>query len=106
MIGTLISFRSRVTRVATGDQAIFVRRKVFEDIGGFPDIPLMEDIAFSRVLKSKGKVACLKNNVVTSARRWKNEGIWRTILKMWALRLSFLAGISPLRLKRFYDDSR
>lgn len=106
IIGTLISFRSRMTRVATGDQAIFVRRKVFEDIGGFPDIPLMEDIAFSRALKSKGRVACLKNNVVTSARRWKNEGIWRTILKMWALRLFFLAGISPLRLKRFYGDSR
>ena len=106
LIGKLISLRSRMTRVATGDQAIFVRRKIFEDIGGFPDIPLMEDIAFSRVLKSKGSVACLKNKVVTSARRWKNEGIWRTILKMWALRLSFLAGISPLRLKRFYDDSR
>ena len=106
IIGTLISLRSRLTRVATGDQAMFVRRKVFEDIGGFPNIPIMEDIAFSRVLKSKGRVACLKNQVVTSARRWESEGVWQTIFKMWALRLLFLAGISPFHLKRLYGDPR
>lgn len=106
LIGNLISLRSRLTRVATGDQAIFVRREVFEDIGGFPDIPLMEDIAFSRMLKKKGRVACLKSRVVTSARRWEIEGIWRTILKMWLLRLLFLAGVSPFRLRRFYGDAR
>ncbi|MCZ6623802.1 MAG: TIGR04283 family arsenosugar biosynthesis glycosyltransferase [Deltaproteobacteria bacterium] len=106
LIGALINMRSRLTSVATGDQAIFVRRKIFEEVGGFPEIPLMEDIAFSRALKIKGRMACLRSQVVTSARRWEKEGVWRTILKMWALRLLFLAGISPFHLKRFYDSSR
>ena len=106
VIGALINFRSRLTKIATGDQAIFVRRKIFEEIGGFPDMPLMEDIAFSRLLKRKGRVACLKSQVVTSARRWEREGVWRTILKMWTFRLLFLAGVSPLRLRRFYADAR
>jgi rSAM/selenodomain-associated transferase 2 len=106
MIGTLISLRSRLTKVATGDQAFFVRRRIFEELGGFPDIPLMEDIAFFRMLKKKGRVSCLRSQVVTSARRWEKEGIWRTILRMWALRLLFLVGISSFRLKRFYGDAR
>lgn len=106
LIGNLISLRSRLTKVATGDQAIFVRRQVFEEIGGFPDIPLMEDIAFCRMLKKKGRVACLRSQVVTSSRRWEAEGVGRTILKMWALRLLFLAGVSPFRLRRFYGDAR
>ncbi len=106
LVGILISLRSRLTKVATGDQAIFVRRKVFEEIGGFPEIPLMEDIAFSRMLKKKGRVACLKSRVITSARRWEKEGIWLTILKMWVLRLLFLTGVSSSRLKQFYGDAR
>lgn len=106
VIGNLISLRSRLTRIATGDQGIFVRRKVFENLGGFPRIPLMEDIAFSRMLKRHGRVACLRSRVITSARRWEKEGVWRTILKMWALRLLYLAGVSPPRLKRFYGDAR
>lgn len=106
MIGTLISLRSRLTKVATGDQAIFVRRKVFEEIGGFPEISLMEDIAFSRMLKKRGRVACLQSQVITSARRWEREGVWLTILKMWVLRLLFLTGVSPSCLKRFYGDAR
>ncbi len=106
LVGRLISLRSRLTRVATGDQAIFVRRKTFETIGGFPDIPLMEDVAFSRMLKRSGRVACLKNRVVTSARRWQTEGVWRTIFKMWSLKLLYFMGVSPFRLKRFYGDSR
>lgn len=105
-IGMMISLRSRVTKVATGDQAIFVRRKVFEELGGFPDIPLMEDIAFCQMLRKNGRLACLKSRVVTSARRWEKEGVWRTILKMWTLKLLFLAGISPFRLKQFYGDAR
>ncbi len=106
LIGNLISLRSRLTKVATGDQAIFVRRQVFEEMGGFPDVPLMEDIAFCRILKKKGRVACLRSQVVTSSRRWEAEGVGRTILKMWALRLLLLAGVSPFRLKRFYGDAR
>jgi len=106
MIGTMISLRSRLSRVATGDQAIFVRREIFAEIGGYPDIPLMEDVAFSRALKRKGGVACLRSYVTTSARRWERDGIWRTIVKMWALKSLYLAGISPLRLKRYYGDTR
>ncbi|MBI4526324.1 MAG: TIGR04283 family arsenosugar biosynthesis glycosyltransferase [Deltaproteobacteria bacterium] len=106
IIGALISLRSRLTKVATGDQAIFVRREIFESMRGFPDIPLMEDIAFSRLLKRQGKVACLRSRVVTSARRWEKEGVWQTILKMWVLKLLYFTGVSPVRLKHFYDDTR
>jgi rSAM/selenodomain-associated transferase 2 len=106
VIGAMISLRSRLSQVATGDQAIFVRREVFAELGGYPDIPLMEDVAFARALKRKGRVACLRSRVLTSARRWERDGVWRTILKMWALKSLYLAGISPLRLKRYYGDTR
>jgi rSAM/selenodomain-associated transferase 2 len=106
LIGFLISLRSRWSRVATGDQAIFVRKEVFRSLAGYPEIPLMEDVEFCRRLKKMGKVACLKSQVVTSARRWEKEGVWRTILKMWALKFLFLIGVSPFRLKRFYGDTR
>jgi rSAM/selenodomain-associated transferase 2 len=106
VVGTLISYRSRMTKVGTGDQAIFVRREVFQQLGGYPDIPLMEDVVFSRALKRVGDVACLHSRVVTSARRWESDGIWRTILKMWMLKFFYLAGVSPARLKQFYADAR
>lgn len=106
LIETLINLRSRLSRVATGDQAIFVRKEVFDAMAGFPALPLMEDIAFCRMLKKKGRVACLRTQVVTSSRRWEKEGIWRTIFKMWWLRLLFLAGVSPFFLKRFYGYTR
>jgi rSAM/selenodomain-associated transferase 2 len=106
IIGALINYRSRVTQVGTGDQALFVRRDVFERIGGFQDIPLMEDIAFCRALKRIGGVACLRSHVITSARRWERDGVWRTIFKMWSLKVCYLAGVSPMRLKRFYADTR
>ena len=106
VVGRMMSWRSRITGIATGDQAIFVRRKVFEDIGAFPDIPIMEDIAFSRRLKRAGQVAALHRCVMTSGRRWKRHGAIRTILLMWWLRLLFLLGVSPDRLQRLYDDAR
>jgi rSAM/selenodomain-associated transferase 2 len=106
IVGTLINYRSRATKIATGDQALFVRREVFDRMGGFPDIPLMEDIAFCRALKRIGGVACLRSRVITSARRWERDGVWRTIFKMWSLKVCYLAGVSPMRLKRFYADTR
>jgi rSAM/selenodomain-associated transferase 2 len=106
LIGAMINQRSRLTKVGTGDQAIFVRREVFARMGGFPDIPLMEDIAFCRVLKRLGGIACLRSRVVTSARRWESEGVWRTVIKMWTLKLLYFAGVSPVTLKRFYADDR
>jgi hypothetical protein len=83
-----------------------VRRDVFQRAGGFPEIPLMEDIAFCRALKRAGKVACLRSKVITSARRWELQGVWRTIFKMWILKSLYLLGMSPHRLKQFYDDAR
>ncbi len=106
LIGRLISYRSRLSKVATGDQALFARREVFRRMGGFADIPLMEDIAFCRALKRLGEVACLRSRVVTSARRWEVDGVWRTIFRMWTLKLLYLTGVSPARLKQFYADTR
>jgi hypothetical protein len=83
-----------------------VRREVFAELGAYPDIPLMEDVAFSLALKRRGAVACLRSRVITSARRWEKEGVWSTILKMWLLKSLYLAGISPIRLERYYGDTR
>ena len=106
VVGRMISLRSRLTRVATGDQAIFVRRAVFERLGGFPEMPIMEDVAFSRALKREGRIACLRSRVVSSARRWEQHGPVRTILLMWALKLLYLAGVRPATLKRLYSEAR
>ncbi len=106
MIAALINYRSRATKIGTGDQALFVRRDIFDLIGGYPDIPLMEDIVFCRALKGMGNIACLRSRVVTSARRWERDGVWRTILRMWMLKLCYFAGVSPSRLKQFYADTR
>ena len=106
VVGRMISLRSRLTRVATGDQAIFVRRAAFERLGGFPEIPIMEDVAFCRALKKEGRIACLRSRVVSSARRWERNGPVRTILLMWALKLLFLAGVPPATLKRLYSEAR
>ena len=106
VIGDLISIRSRISRTATGDQAIFVRREVFGQLGGFPDLALCEDLDFSRKLRRIGKVACLRSRVTTSARRWRKDGLMRTILRMWTIRLMYLMGISTSRLKKMYADTR
>jgi rSAM/selenodomain-associated transferase 2 len=100
--GPLFSMRSRITGAATGDQAIFVRRDWFEDAGGFPAIPLMEDLALSLALKRRGRPLCMWQRVVTSSRRWEANGIVRTILLMWRLRLAFYLGADPHDLARQY----
>lgn len=102
VISALMNLRSRWTGIATGDQAIFVRRQVFEQLGGFADIPLMEDIEFSRRLKRAGRIAGLRETVTTSFRRWERQGPLRTITLMWTLRLLYWLGVSPHRLKDFY----
>ena len=101
-VETLMNLRSRWTGIWTGDQAIFVRRAVFERLGGFPDIPLMEDVEFSRRLRRAGRRACLRSRVTASARKWEREGAARTILLMWGLRFLYLVGVSPARLHRWY----
>lgn len=108
--GTVISWfmnrRSRLTGIATGDQAIFVRRRIFEQMGGFSDIPLMEDIEFSRRLKRRGTTAALTDLVTTSFRRWEQNGPLRTIFLMWTLRFLYWLGVSPARLNNFYRAIR
>jgi len=102
LVERAMNLRSRVTGIATGDQSIFVRHDLFRAVGGFPDIPLMEDIALSRRLLSHGPPACLRRRVVTSARRWERDGVWRTILLMWRLRAAFSLGADPARLALRY----
>jgi rSAM/selenodomain-associated transferase 2 len=102
LVAWLISWRSRLSRIATGDQAIFVRRSCFERVGRFPDIPLMEDVALSTALRQTGRPACLRLRVVTSGRRWEARGVLRTILLMWWLRLLYWAGRDPVSLARRY----
>jgi rSAM/selenodomain-associated transferase 2 len=102
VVERMISLRSRVGGVATGDQAIFVRRDWFRDAGGFPEIPLMEDVALSRALLRRGRPLCLRETVLTSSRRWESRGIWRTILLMWRLRLEYRLGADPERLAARY----
>ncbi len=106
LTGALISARSRISRTGTGDQAIFVRRGVFVRMGGFPEIDLCEDLEFTRRLKRLGTIACLRSRVVSSARRWRREGFATTVFKMWSIRILFLAGMSPGRLKKLYADTR
>lgn len=106
LLAGLINLRSSLTRIATGDQAIFVRREVFEQMGGFAEIPLMEDVEFTRRLKKRGQVACLRQKVITSARRWEKNGRLKTVLLMWLLRLLYFFGVSPNYLKRLYADAR
>ena len=98
----MMNLRSRLTGIATGDQAIFVRRDAFAAIGGFPDIALMEDVEISRRLKRIGRPLCLRARVSTSGRRWEKRGVLRTILMMWRLRLAFFLGAAPEKLARTY----
>lgn len=106
IIGSFMNRRSRLTGISTGDQALFVRRQVFERLGGFSEIPLMEDIDFSRRLKRTGRITALRTPVTTSFRRWQAQGPLRTILLMWTLRFLYWAGVSPQHLHRFYATIR
>lgn len=101
-IGMMMNWRSCLTAVATGDQGIFVRSDVFEKIGGYPDIPLMEDIAISKNLRRYGRPACLHSSIKVSSRRWEKHGVFRTIALMWWLRFRYFLGESPKRLHRIY----
>lgn len=102
LIAAMMNLRSRLSGIATGDQAVFVRRDLFERIGGFPDIPLMEDIAISRALKRHSRPVCLRVKVTTSGRRWEKHGVLRTVFMMWRLRLAYWLGADPDKLARQY----
>ena len=102
LVAALMNLRSRITGVATGDQAMFARREAFVGVGGFPDIALMEDIALSAALKRLSRPVCIAEPATTSGRRWDDRGFWRTTLLMWRLRLAFFLGADPDDLARRY----
>jgi rSAM/selenodomain-associated transferase 2 len=102
LVAMLMNVRSRFSGIATGDQAIFVTREAFRAAGGFPDIPLMEDVALSKALKRGSRPLCLRARVTTSGRRWEAHGVLRTVVLMWRLRLAYFLGADPARLARQY----
>jgi len=102
VIAFTMNLRSRMTGTATGDQAIFAKRDAFQAAGGFPEIPLMEDIALSKRLKRTGRPLCLRERAITSGRRWETHGVFRTIFLMWRLRLAYFLGADPAALARRY----
>lgn len=102
LIEYMMNLRSRVSGVATGDQALFVRTAVFRQLGGFPPIPLMEDVALSKRLRQRAPPLCLRQRVTTSSRRWESHGVGQTVLLMWWLRLLYFVGVTPAKLHAMY----
>jgi rSAM/selenodomain-associated transferase 2 len=97
------SLRSRMTRIPYGDQTIFMRRGDFSDLGGFKNIPIMEDVEFMRrIKKRKGKICIIGKAVRTSPRRWEKEGVLYTTLRNWLILSLYLFGVRPEKLIRFY----
>jgi rSAM/selenodomain-associated transferase 2 len=106
VIERAINLRSRWSGLFTGDQGLFVRRDVFEALGGYPDQPLLEDLALSKAMKRRGRVAALRMRLSTSARRWQRHGPLRTVFLMWRIRALYFLGAPPERLARLYLDAR
>jgi rSAM/selenodomain-associated transferase 2 len=102
LIEFMMNWRSRISGIATGDQAMFIEKKLFAETGGFAETPLMEDIALSKILKHYSRPACIGVPVLTSSRRWEEYGILKTIVLMWRLRLAYFFGVSPEQLVRRY----
>lgn len=102
VIETMINLRSAISGIATGDQAIFVKRSLFNHVGGYQPIPLMEDIALSKQLKRHSRPAILRPALLTSSRRWEEKGIIRTTVLMWRLRWAYFRGTSAEQLARYY----
>ena len=103
IIEVMMNWRSRLTSVATGDQAIFINRELFEQVGAYPELALMEDIAMSKKLRQITKPVCLKQTVKTSSRRWEEKGILKTVLLMWQLRFLYFIGVSAEQLVKRYN---
>lgn len=103
IIETMINFRSKLTDISTGDQSLFIHKDLFDRVGGFTDIEIMEDIDMSRKLKKVSRPVIAQTCLITSARRWQNRGVLRTILLMWKLRLYYFFGVPPKKLAKMYD---
>ena len=102
VVALLMNLRSRWSGIATGDQAIFMRRGLFDAVGGFPDQPLMEDVEISRRLRAVSRPVCLRAKVRTSGRRWESRGVWSTIFLMWRLRWRYWRGEPAAALAEAY----
>ena len=102
IVAFMMNWRSRLTGIATGDQGIFVRCEIFKQVGGFPQIPIMEDVALSSMLKKCSRPFCSRQLITTSSRRWETNGVFKTMLLMWALRAAYAMGVSTQRLVEFY----
>ena len=105
VVASMMNWRARFTSVSTGDQALFVERELFQEIGGFPPLALMEDIAISKMLRRRGRPASPAGLVTTSSRRWEENGLISTILLMWRLRFLYFIGVKPQRLREMYYPS-
>jgi rSAM/selenodomain-associated transferase 2 len=105
-VACMMNWRSRLTGVATGDQGIFVSRELFSAHNGFPDIPLMEDIALSKRLNIQNPPLCLSKRIRVSPRRWEERGLLRTVILMWRLRFAYFVGVDPAKLALHYDSVR
>ncbi|VAW77119.1 hypothetical protein MNBD_GAMMA12-251 [hydrothermal vent metagenome] len=105
IIQGLMNFRSRMSSIATGDQAMFVDKNLFEQVGRFQEIPIMEDIALSQQLKKICRPVRLKNKLITSSRRWEKNGVWRTVFLMWRLRWEYALGKDPVILAQRYRNN-
>lgn len=106
IIELFANLRAKITGTPLGDHAIFVRKDIFEKVGGYPDIPIMEDLELVNKIKNINKGMRVKSPVITSVRRFENSGILRTFLKMWTLRILYSLGISTQTLVRYYGDIR
>jgi len=105
-VAAMMNLRSRVTGICTGDQCLFATRALFDTLGGYAELPLMEDIEFSRRARRLARPITLRARVTTSGRRWERHGIVRTVLLMWRLRLAYFLGADPARLAAAYRDAR
>jgi rSAM/selenodomain-associated transferase 2 len=106
VVGAMMNLRSRLSGIATGDQALFIDRALWEALGGYAPIPLMEDVELCTRLRRVARCACLRERVTVSARRWETRGIVRTVVAMWAWRAAYALGVSPARLHRLYYGRR
>lgn len=107
IIETTINWRTALSGIATGDQAIFIKREMFERVGCYPAIPLMEDVALGKALLKYSRPRCLAESVLSSSRRWEEKGVLKTILLMWSLRVAYFLGVAPAQLvKLYYKDDQ
>lgn len=106
VVGAMMNLRSRLSGIATGDQALFVDRALWEALEGYAPIPLMEDVELCTRLRRVARCACLRERVTVSARRWETRGVVRTVVEMWAWRAAYSLGVSPARLHRLYYGRR